>query len=100
MAGVELMEGNHGGSPERKGRGGAVGGRGMGRLRPVHAWFSPDVATFPLVLRAERDEKTAAGMRRRGGKREEKEKEGKEKERKRYGKFFKLENFQKIKDNL
>jgi hypothetical protein len=63
-----------------------------GRLRLVHAWFGPAVATFPLVLHAEREEKTAAG-RRREGKREEKEKEGKEKERKRYGKFFKLENF-------
>jgi hypothetical protein len=71
----------------------------MGRLRPVR--FGPAVATFRLVLSVEREEKTAAERRRRGGgKREGKEKEGKEKERKRYGKIFKLENFQKIKDNL
>jgi hypothetical protein len=61
----------------------------MGRLRPVR--FGPAVATFRLVLSVEREEKTAAERRRRGGgKREGKEKEGKEKERKRYGKISNL----------
>jgi hypothetical protein len=34
MAGVELMEGSHGGSPEREGRGDAVGGAAWGGGAP------------------------------------------------------------------
>jgi hypothetical protein len=108
MAGV----GAHGSSPDRgtrRGRRGGVGGRGLGGQlggalqgtwgEGTTAWFGPALACCCAVrsISCVREE-TAGGRRKKEEKKEKRRKE--RKKRKKYGKFSKLENFRKIKDNL
>jgi hypothetical protein len=86
---------------EGKENGERAGGRGLGgpwgRCRA--AWFGPCVLSVAAVREVLCSCVREGSRRKEKGEEKKKRKETKKK-RKKYGKFLKLENFQKIKDNL